>query len=66
VTPVEHPSSSFLWPNDLRFGPDGHFFLTDTGVLDTVYFSGLSINPEYETMPIHGTVYEMTRWQVAC
>jgi gluconolactonase len=49
----------FLWPNDLRFGPNGLLYLTDSGIIDTVFMSGLNIRPDWRTAPYQGRVYEI-------
>jgi gluconolactonase len=49
----------FLWPNDLRFGPNGYLYLTDSGVIDTDFMSGLAIRPDWRTAPYDGRVYEI-------
>jgi gluconolactonase len=59
VKRITHPTDRFLWPNDLRFGPDGHLYLTDSGILDTVFITGLDINPDYATLPYRGCSYEI-------
>ncbi|MBB3237178.1 SMP-30/gluconolactonase/LRE family protein [Phyllobacterium endophyticum] len=54
---VDHPENRFLWPNDLRFGPDGLLYLTDSGVLDTVFITGIAINPDWANLDYRGCVY---------
>jgi gluconolactonase len=54
---VRHPESRFLWPNDLRFGPDGLLYLTDSGILDTVFIKGIAINPEWASLEYRGCIY---------
>jgi gluconolactonase len=54
---VHHPESRFLWPNDLRFGPDGLLYLTDSGVLDTVFITGIAINPDWANLDYRGCMY---------
>lgn len=49
----------FLWANDLRFGPDDHLYLTDSGIIDTTIFKGTEIDPNYQTLPYEGCVYEI-------
>jgi gluconolactonase len=49
----------FLWPNDLAFGPDGHLYLTDSGILDTDFIEGIDIRPDWETAPYDGRVYDI-------
>src|ERR1700709_1153169 len=56
---IVHPTDRFLWPNDLRFGPDGHLYVTDSGILDTIFITGISINPNYQQLPYHGCAYEI-------
>ena len=40
---TECDGEPFLWPNDLRFGPDGALYMTDSGILQP---STLGIAPE--------------------
>ncbi|MDX3978598.1 SMP-30/gluconolactonase/LRE family protein [Shinella sp.] len=54
---VRHPRGRFLWPNDLRFGPDGLLYLTDSGILDTVFITGIAINPKWAELDYRGCVY---------
>jgi gluconolactonase len=54
---VYHPESRFLWPNDLRFGPDGLLYLTDSGILDTEFITGIAINPDWANLDYRGCVY---------
>ena len=53
------PLECFLWPNDLRFGPDDHLYLTDSGILDTDFIEGIRIVSHYETLPYDGCVYQI-------
>lgn len=50
---------SYLWPNDLAFGPDGHLYLTDSGILPDDFIDGQSIRADYRTIPYHGRVFEI-------
>ena len=54
---VAHPETRFLWPNDLRFGPDGMLYLTDSGILDTEFITGIAINPKWRDLKYRGCVY---------
>jgi gluconolactonase len=49
----------FLWPNDLAFGPDGHLYLTDSGILDTNFIDGITVRPDWATASYDGRVYEI-------
>lgn len=54
---VYHPDGRFLWPNDLRFGPDGLLYLTDSGILDTEFITGIAINPDWANLNYQGCIY---------
>jgi gluconolactonase len=49
----------FLWPNDLRFGPDGFLYLTDSGILDTEFIEGISIRSDWADAEYLGAVYQV-------
>jgi gluconolactonase len=49
----------YLWPNDLAFGPDGHLYMTDSGILPDDFIDGQAIRADYRTVPYHGRVFEI-------
>lgn len=49
----------YLWPNDLAFGPDGHLYLTDSGIRPDDFIDGQKIRADYRTIPYHGRVFEL-------
>ncbi|SCB47475.1 SMP-30/gluconolactonase/LRE family protein [Rhizobium multihospitium] len=59
VRKITHPTKRFLWANDLRFGPNGLLYLTDSGVLDTKYITGISIDPGYRGFDYEGCIFEI-------
>jgi gluconolactonase len=59
VTTIKHHDKRFLWANDLRFGPTGLLYLTDSGILDTEYVTGTSIDPRYRSFTYEGSVLEI-------
>jgi len=59
VKTVRNGSRRFIWPNDLRFGPNGLLYLTDSGVLDTVFIKGIAIDPDWRNLRYDGAVYEI-------
>jgi gluconolactonase len=59
VQTIKHPDKPFLWTNDLRFGPTGLLYLTDSGILDTQYVTGTSIDPRYRSFIYEGSIFEI-------
>ncbi|MGO4317849.1 SMP-30/gluconolactonase/LRE family protein [Agrobacterium sp. MCAB5] len=59
VREIKHPTKRFLWANDLRFGPNGLLYLTDSGILDTTYITGISIDPAYRSFDYEGCIFEI-------
>lgn len=59
VTTIKHHDKRFLWANDLRFGPTGLLYLTDSGILDTEYVTGTSIDPRYRSFNYEGCIFEI-------
>ena len=49
----------FRFPNDLAFGPDGHLYMTDSGLALTDFLDGQAFVPDYERLPWDGRVYEV-------
>ncbi|MGO4567054.1 SMP-30/gluconolactonase/LRE family protein [Rhizobium sp. 2YAF20] len=56
---IAHPTKRFLWANDLRFGPNGLLYLTDSGILDTKFITGTSHDPAYRTFDYEGCIFEI-------
>lgn len=50
---------TFLFPNDLAFGPDGFLYMTDSGMRPRELISGLSIRPDFRTAFYAGTVFRI-------
>jgi len=49
----------FLFPNDLAFGPDGHLYMTDTGMVAADFISGQDFGPGFMDLPWDGKIYEI-------
>ena len=49
----------FLWPNDIALAENGLLYLTDSGILDSDFISGLDIRADFATAPYDGRVYEI-------
>jgi gluconolactonase len=47
---TECNEESFLYLNDLRFGPDGLLYLTDSGITAAEFEPGGKIRPEAKVM----------------
>lgn len=56
---IHRPTDRFKWANDLRFGPNGLLYLTDSGILDTVYIKDLAIAPGYRDFSYEGCIFEI-------
>ena len=54
-------SIPFLLPNDLRFGPDGALYMTDSGMLMTDWVVDGALRPDWATAPFEGRVYRIQR-----
>ncbi len=50
---------SFLFPNDLCFGPGGYLYLTDSGVFIDEFAPGGKIRPDYNSVQCDGRVYRI-------
>lgn len=59
VKTIRNGSGRFIWPNDLRFGPNGMLYLTDSGILDTVFIKGIAIDPDWRSLRYDGAIYEI-------
>lgn len=59
VVLTERNGEPFLFPNDLCFGPDGHLYLTDSGILFKEFVPGGRIRPDYLTCPVDGRLYRI-------
>ena len=49
----------FLFPNDLAFGPDGHLYVTDTGMAAEDFISGQDFVEGFLDLPWDGRIYEI-------
>jgi gluconolactonase len=49
----------FLFPNDLAFGPDGHLYLTDSGMAAVDFISGQNFVEGFLDLAWDGRVYEI-------
>ncbi|HET8997679.1 MAG TPA: SMP-30/gluconolactonase/LRE family protein [Acetobacteraceae bacterium] len=49
----------FLFPNDLAFGPDGHLYMTDSGMVASDFISGQNFVENFMELPWDGRVYEI-------
>ena len=49
----------FLFPNDLAFGPDGHLYMTDSGMAVDDFLDGQSFVDGYLDLDWDGRVYEI-------
>ncbi len=49
----------FLFPNDLAFGPDGHLYMTDSGMPMSDFLEGQNFAPNFMDMNWDGRVYEI-------
>lgn len=53
------PDRRILWPNDLRFGPNGHLYVTDSGIDEADFIVGSGVREDYLTAPFDGRVIEI-------
>jgi len=49
----------FLFPNDLAFGPDGHLYVTDSGMVAGDFISGQNFVENFMDLSWDGRVYEI-------
>jgi gluconolactonase len=49
----------FLFPNDLAFGPDGHLYMTDSGMAVTDFLDGQNFVEGYMDLSWDGRVYQI-------
>jgi len=54
-----HGDERFLFPNDIAFGPDGHLYVTDTGMVASDFISGQAFVPDFMDLPWDGKIYEI-------
>jgi len=59
VVATECDGESFLFPNDLCFGPDGALYLTDSGVFIDEFAPNNQIRPDYMSVKYEGRVYRV-------
>jgi gluconolactonase len=50
---------SFLWPNDLCFGPDGALYMTDSGVRVRDFKVGNGHRADYKSVLLDGRIYRI-------
>jgi gluconolactonase len=55
-TSLENP---FFFPNDVAFGPDGHIYMTDSGLTMVDFLSGQNFVEGFMDLPWDGRVYEI-------
>lgn len=49
-----------LWANDLRFGPDGHLYVTDSGIREKDFtLEGGGARPDHMSLEYNGCVFEI-------
>jgi gluconolactonase len=53
------PGDPFLFPNDLAFGPDGHLYMTDSGMVAGDFISGQNFVENFMDLDWDGRVYEL-------
>ncbi len=57
---IEHDGEQrFRLPNDLCFGPDGHLYLTNSGMAAEDFLDGQSFAESYRKLPWDGRVYDI-------
>jgi gluconolactonase len=49
----------FLFPNDVAFGPDGHIYMTDSGLPMVDFLSGQNFVPGFMDLAWDGRVYDI-------
>jgi gluconolactonase len=59
VVATECNGESFLFPNDLCFGPDGAIYLTDSGVSISSFAPNNQIRQDYMDVNYYGRVYRV-------
>lgn len=56
---ADEAGERFLFPNDLAFGPDGHLYMTDSGMAVTDFLDGQNFVEGYLDLDWDGRVYEI-------
>jgi len=59
VAVTECDGESFLFPNDLAFGPDGAIYMTDSGIALAKLAPGGELNPDFMNLKYDGRVYRI-------
>jgi len=55
----DEANGPFLFPNDLAFGPDGHLYMTDSGLPMVEFLSGQNFVENFMDLNWDGRVYEI-------
>ncbi|MRI33211.1 hypothetical protein EOPP23_09465 [Endozoicomonas sp. OPT23] len=50
---------SFMWPNDLVYGPDGYIYLTDSGILVRDLIKDGRLDPDVWNSPMRGRLFRI-------
>jgi len=56
---TECDGEPFLFPNDLAFGPDGHLYMTDSGITFRDFVPGGKLREDFEDIDYDGRVYKI-------
>jgi len=56
---TSYDGSRFAFPNDLCFGPDGHIYMTDSGIPFDDWVIDGALRSDWRTVPINGAVFRI-------